>query len=139
MVAAIAVSVKNAKRTGGVASLANRYNPRMLSLGLVGERGAETTMATAEDSQIEITFSSQALDLLDCFSCGFDDFLSRIAEHIAFQRGEQGKTVEITEEDIVKAANIFAEKIKASDLEADVKHEVDSMLECLSRKRRHGR
>ena len=92
----------------------------------------EDLMATAEPEQTEITISSDALGLLDCFSTGFDDLLCRIAEHVARERAQQPGEVEITVQDIQAAGDIFAKTIKRSDLPEDVKQEADAMLSCLS-------
>lgn len=93
-------------------------------------------MATVESTQRESSISSDALGLLDCFSCGFDELIYRLAEHVAVERIGRTNEVEITVVDFEKAAGMFAKNIKQSDLPEDVKSEADAMLTCLSKKMR---
>lgn len=90
-------------------------------------------MATVDHQQTESSFTSDAVELLGCFSYGFDDVISRIAEHEAARRsGHIG--AEVTVDDVMSAVNVFITSMKSSDLPAQMKPEIDAMLSCLSRK-----
>ena len=94
-------------------------------------------MASAT-TKIVSNFTSNALDLLDCFANEFDEVVGRMAESVAKKRTAAGTEVTITADDISAAADTLAKAMKASSLSPDVKQDVDLMLECLSEKRRNG-
>jgi hypothetical protein len=97
-----------------------------------GVRGKEmATMATVE-RESNATYSSDAMRLLDCFSLGFDEILSSIAETIASERVTAGGVVEVTKQDVEKAAAFIVKAVQDSTLPQSVKSEVDDMLGCMA-------
>jgi hypothetical protein len=88
-------------------------------------------MTTIDRPKSESTFSSDAIGLLDCFSCGFDDLLGQIAEDIAVNRTPTGEQVEISKHDVEQAAKAIFDAVQRSDLSDPIKQEVATMLDCI--------
>lgn len=93
-------------------------------------------MATANHGQ-EATISSDALELLDCFGEGLDEFVYKMAEHSAILRSGKASPVEITADDMVSAGEVLARILQNSDVPSEVKPAIDSMLQCFTKKVRH--
>ena len=80
------------------------------------------------------TYTSEALDVLDCFTHGFDEVLCQIAEQYADERKDRGP---IDVQDIQSAAAIIVEAVAKSDIDPSVKSLVSGMLNCLASKTSH--
>ena len=80
--------------------------------------------------------SSKAVDLLRCFMTGLDDVIIRLALEIAQQKQGTGDRTEvrIDADDIEQAANSVLDQIRAQNLPAHVKSDIDGMDECLKEK-----
>jgi len=86
-------------------------------------------MATVENPN-DYAISSDAMDVMDCFSNGMDQVVHQMAGRIAEQRNKSSGEVVITIPDIEAAVRHFAEVMQRSDLEPAVKVSVSSMLDC---------
>jgi hypothetical protein len=100
------------------------------------QRNVESgTMATTNQANREATISSDALGLLDCFSGGVGELVYKPAEHAALSReGPEAKSVEVSADDVEKAADFLVQIIRNSNVPTQVKPAVDSMLQCFSHK-----
>lgn len=88
-------------------------------------------MSTVDRQRDTGVFTSKAVDLIDCFSSGFDEVLSDLATSIAKERAG-GESVEITDQDIISAAKMILRAVQNSDLPPDTKSEVEQMFNCVS-------
>jgi hypothetical protein len=89
-------------------------------------------MATATQKS-ERTYTGEALELLECFSHGFDDLLCRMAEQQADIGEHSGR---IGAEEIKKAGDLILEAVSSSEVSDDVKALVRGMIQCMAQKAR---
>lgn len=100
-------------------------------------------MAAVQDQltpQVRSTASTEALELLNCFSDGIEDLVYQTAEVVARKRAcgslPSGKPVEIELQDVRQAGELVIAAIKkivaAGSLPPDVGESVDEMHRCLN-------
>jgi hypothetical protein len=93
-------------------------------------------MATANHDRTDSFISSEAIELLDCFSNGIDEFILQLAEHVANERTGTARS-EITAQDILKAGELLVAMLRHANIPDDVKPAIDSMLQCFTNKVKH--
>lgn len=92
-------------------------------------------MVTIRQEKTESTISSEALGLLDCFSGGVEDFVYKLAEHAANSKAAASSgVVEISADDVEKAADFLVEAIRRSEIPSDLRPAINGMLSCFTDK-----
>jgi hypothetical protein len=91
-------------------------------------------MSIVEKKQLESTLTSEAVGMLDCFSCEFDELLSEIAYDYALARTQPGEAIVIQKADVIQAAKVFFDSVQKSNLSAETKAEVAAMMDCINSK-----